>query len=208
MTQRCVRVVSVLLVLVLGAACAGVREPMRGQETSGLDRKLSTFAFIEQGEIMTLIVDTKATRYREATAYIPIEIAIANNGLRQIVLTRESFTLIDEEGNRYPAASPKELIESYEFLDLDRDQLSELQGIVFNRFAAHQRYPSMFSPTRNFTHGRSNLVRDLVSLPKHGYLLDFVYFPAPKTGLLGHRFELFVDSQQLESPVFVKFEVK
>ncbi|NIM01294.1 MAG: hypothetical protein GTN89_12530, partial [Acidobacteria bacterium] len=52
--------------------------------------------------LMTLIVDTRATRYREQSPYIPLEIAIANNGLRQIALTRESFTLIDEAGNRYP----------------------------------------------------------------------------------------------------------
>jgi len=191
--------------LLLGCAA---RQPVRGQETDALDRKLSTFAFIEQGDLMTLIVDTKATRYRENTPYFPLEIAIANNGLRQIALTRESFTLIDEAGNRYPAASPKELIEGYEFLDLDRNQLAELEGIIFNKFAAFARYPSMFSPTRGYSRGRSNLVRDLVSLPKFGYLLDFVYFPAPAGGLLGKRFELFVDSQQLENPVFVKFEVK
>ena len=196
-----------MLALTLLASCAA-RQPIRGQETDALDRKLSTFAYIEQGDLMTLIVDTKATRYRENSPYIPLEIAIANNGLRQIALTRESFTLIDEEGNRYPAASPRELIEGYEFLDLDRNQLAELDGIIFNKFAAFARYPSMFSPTRGYSFGRSNIVRDLVSLPKFGYLLDFVYFPAPKNGLLGKRFELFVNSQQLEDPVFVKFEVK
>jgi hypothetical protein len=205
---RCFRVaVLAMFALVLFASC-GARQPLQGQETTGLDRKLSTFAYIEDGDLLTLIVDTKATRYREETAYFPLEIAIANNGLRQIVLTRESFTLIDEAGNRYPAASPKELIEGYEFLDLDRDQLAELPGIIFNKFAAFQQYPSMFSPTRNYTFGRSNIVRDMVSLPKFGYLLDFIYFPAPKDGLLGKRFDLFLDSAQLEDPVFVKFEVK
>ena len=189
------------------AGCATM-QPMRGQETTGLDRKLSTFAYIEEGELMTLIVDTKATRYRDESPYMPLEIAIANTGLRQIALTRESFTLIDEEGNRYPAASPKELLESYEFLDLDRNQLAELEGITFNKFAAMARYQSRFSPTRVSTPGRSNIVRDLVSLPKHGYVLDFIYFPTPRTGLVGHRFELFVASQHLENPVFVKFEVK
>ena len=201
-----VAVLSTFALIVL-TSCAA-RQPIQGQETSALDRKLSTFAYIEQGDLVTLIVDTKATRYREKSPYFPLEIAIANNGLRQIALTRESFTLIDEEGNRYPAASPRELIEGYEFLDLDRNQLAELEGIVFNKFAAYAKYPSMFSPTRDFTSSRSNIVRDLVSLPKFGYLLDFIYFPAPKNGLLGKRFELHVDSQQLEDTVFVKFEVK
>jgi len=200
-------IVALLCASAVFVGCASL-QPMRGQETTGLDRKLSTFAFIEEGDLVTLIVDTKATRYREDSPYIPLEIAIANKGLRQIALTRESFTLIDEQGNRYPAATPRELIESYEFLDLDRNQLAELEGIIFNKFAAMARYPSQFSPTRGANFGRSNIVRDLVSLPKHGYLLDFVYFPAPKTGLLGHRFELFLGSQHLETPVFVKFEVR
>jgi len=207
MFRRCCSVFFCLGAVAALAAC-GARQPVLGQETTGLDRKLSTFAYIEQGAVMTLIVDTRATRYREKTDYIPIEIAIANNGLRQISLTRESFTLIDEEGNRYPAVSPRELIEGYDFLDLDRTQLAELQSIIFNKFATYTRYPSKFSPTRQFNLGGSNLVRDHVSLPKFGYLLDFLYFPAPQSGLLGHRFELFVTAPELEDPVFVKFEVK
>jgi hypothetical protein len=185
-----------------------VRQPMRGQEASGLDRKLSTFAFIEEGDIATLIVGTRATRYRENSEYMPLEICIANNGLRQLVLTRESFVLIDEEGNRYPAANPKELMEGYDFLDLDRNSLAELEDIVFNKFAAYTRYGSKFSPTHQAVALRSNLVRDLVSLPKFGYMVDFIYFPTPATGLKGHRFELFVESSELQDPIFVRFLVE
>ena len=47
----------------------------------------------------------------------------------------------------------------------------------------------MFSPTRNFVFGRSNIVRDLVSLPKFGYLLDFIYFPAYRDLMGVDRFE-------------------
>ena len=196
-----------LLTALVSSSCS-FREPVRGQETTGLDRKLSYFAFIEEGDLITLIVDTKATFFREGSPYMPVEIAIANHGLRQLALTRESFTLIDAEGNRYPAASPTELIEGYEFLDLDREQLADLPGVTSARFAAMQQYPSRFSPTRNYRVGANNLVRDLVSLPRYGYLLDFIYFPTPPTGIKGQRFELFLDSQSLEDPIFVKFEVK
>ena len=70
------------------------------------------------------------------------------------------------------------------------------------------RYPSNFSPTRALSVGGTNIVRDLVSLPKHGFLIDFIYFPAPATGIRDQPFELFVDSPDLETPVFVKFEVR
>ena len=196
-----------LVLLLLSSGGCGFKETIRGQPTSGLDRKLSTFAYIEEGDLMTLIVDINATRYREGSPYMPLEIAIANRGLRQIVLTRESFTLLDREGNRYPAASPTELIENYEFLDLDRNQMAEIPGIVFNKFAAMQQYPSRFSPMRTAKVFENNVVRDLVSVPKHGYIIDFIYFPTPPTGIEGQTFELFVDSESLEDPVFVKFEV-
>jgi hypothetical protein len=200
-------VLLVVATALISASC-GARQPIRGQETSGLDRKLSTYAFIEEGEIVTFIIGTRATRYRENSNYIPLEITIANNGLRKLTLTRESFVLIDEEGNRYPAANPRELMERYEFLDLDRQSLAELGDIVFNKFAAYTRYGSKFSPTHQASTGRSNLVRDMVSLPKFGYIIDFLYFPKPSTGLKGHRFELFMESPDLAEPVFVKFIVE
>ncbi len=202
-----------VLLACLAGAC-GTRQSIRGVETDGLDRKLSTFAFIEEGDLVTFIVDTRATFYREKTPYIPLEITVANKGLRQLRLTRESFTLIDEEGNRYPVASPEELIRGYEFLDLDRNPpLAELRGITDSKFGTYTKYPSQFSPTRMgnaglTAAGGSTLVRDSISLPRFGVIFDFIYFSQPTTGLKGHRFELFLESPDLEDPVFVKFMVK
>jgi hypothetical protein len=212
---------AILAILAIPAALAlpllvscGARQPIEGNKAKAeTDRKLSTFAFIEEGKLVTLIVDTRATGFREDDPYIPLEIAISNNGLRQLRITRESFTLVDEQGNRYPAAGPEELVSGYKWLDLDRNALAELDGIVFNKFAAFTRYPSKFSPTTLVAPGTAlasgnDIVRDLVSLPKFGYMLDFIYFPQPAGGLKTQRFELFLDSQDLEDPVFVRFIVK
>ena len=198
---------AVLIVCCLTVVSCATRQPLRGGEVKGFDKKLSTYAYIEEGDLMTLIVDTRPARDKDGEAYIPFEIAIANHGLRKIELTLESFTLLDGDGNRYPAASPRELLEGYDMLDFDRN-LGELDGIIFNRFGALARYPSNFSPTRTVSVGGTNIVRDLVSLPKHGFLIDFIYFPAPATGIRDQPFELFVDSPDLEDPVFVKFEVR
>jgi len=197
------------LVALAGAVLAGcaTRREVRGQEATGLDRKLSTFAYIEDGDLVDFIVATKAARYRDGEPYVPIEIGVANRGLKQLTLSRESFVLVDEEGNRYPAAGPAELMQSYEYLDLDQ-RLLELEGVVDTKYAAMTRYPSKFSPTRQARRTTSNLVRDLVSLPRFGYMLDILYFPAPTTGVKGHKFELFLQAPELPDPVFVKFEVK
>ena len=192
---------ALLSICITLSACA-TRQPIEGHKAGELDRKLSTFAYIEEGKLVTLIVDVIQARDRDGSGYMPLQIAVSNNGQRQLVLTRESFTLIDENQNRYPAANPQELIENYNFLDLDR-HMAELQGIIVNKFAAYQQYPSNFSPDQNYR----QIVRDLVSLPKFGYMVDFIYFPEPSGGISGHRFELFLDSPSLEEPVFVKFEV-
>lgn len=185
-------------------SCAG-RQEVRGQEVSGVDRKLSTFAFIEDGDLVYFVVGTKAAQYRAAGPYVPLEIAVANRGLKQLTLTRESFVLVDSEGHRYPCASPRELLEGYEYLDFDLNLL-ELESILSTKFAAMTRYPSKFSPSRQAVRGRPNLVRDLVSLPKFGYLYDVVYFPLPASGIAGQTFELFLQAPELPDPVFVRFD--
>ena len=198
------------LTMALAMACVGcpVRTEIRGVETTGLDRKLSTFAFIEEGDIVSFIVDTRATRYRENDAFIPLEICVANRGLKKLTLTRESFILFDDEGNRYHTASPRDLIEGYEWLDQDRN-LGELAGILFNRFGAFNRYPSSFSPTRLRPRDpfSSGIVRDRVSLPRFGFMIDFIYFPMPTTRVLNRRFELHMEATELPHAIFVKFVV-
>jgi hypothetical protein len=192
-----------LTVLLLGtAACAG-RVPVEGRRADDLDFKLSTHAWMEDGSIATLIVDTLATRDRGGEAFIPLEVVFANNGLRMITLSRESFTLVDSQGKRYPAAGPRELIEGYALLDQDQ-RIQELEGIVANRFATYQRYESNLSPNV----GEPRIVRETVPVPKAGWIHDMLYFPAPPGGVMGQRFELFVGAPELENPIFVKFEVR
>jgi hypothetical protein len=206
--MRSTIVLLLIVGLAAGVASCATRSEVRGGKAPGLDRKLSTFAYIEEGDLVTFIVDTRSARNREQAPYMPLEIAVANRGVRQLTLTRESFTLVDQEGNRYPCAGPKELLEGYEFLDMDRS-LTELNEIVFNRFAAFTAYPSSFTPTRTVSANpfTSNLVRDSLTLPKFGYFIDYLYFPRPKTGVLNKRFDLFMQAPELKDPVFVKFAV-
>jgi hypothetical protein len=201
-------VVVAALVLVAGSCAERSAVPKQKVNLAGLDRKLSTFAFIEEGKLVSFIVDTRPTRYREEGGYIPIEICIANRGLKMLSLTRESFTLRDQDGNAYPCAGPKELIDRYDFLDLDRN-LAELRDIVFNRFGAYIQYPCRFSPTRDAPASvlDSTIVKDSVAIPRYGYVIDYIYFPRPKTGVVGKRFELFMNAPELPDPVFVKFAV-
>ncbi len=192
-----------------GVVACGLAPATAPRKAPNTDYKLSTFAFLEEGDLVSFIVDARTTRDREKEAYIPFEILVANRGeLKSLTVTRESFTLVDAEGNRYPCVGPRDLLEGYEYLDFDR-RLGELAGIVVNRFGVYTRYPSLFSPVRDPLAALvgSSIVKDTVSLPVFSYFIDFVYFPKPKTGVLGKRFEMFLEAPELKDPVFVKFVV-
>jgi hypothetical protein len=209
LNRKLLAAVAAVLLVTTASACIERRQA-GSREVAGLDDKLSTFAWIEDGALVALIVDTRAARYSGEAGYMPLEIAVANRGLRNLTLTRESFTLVDETGNKYPAAGPRELLENYDYLDRDRGTLAELQGIVEAKFAIFTFQPSRFSPTRSFNR-QSNLVLDQVTLPKFGYTVDFIYFPKPSTGVLDRKFELQMSSADLpadHNPIFVKFMVK
>ena len=138
-----------LVALLVTVGC-GTRREVTGVESRirDVDRKYTTHSYIEEGDLVTLIVNTKVTREREGQAYMPIEIGLANHSLRRLRLTRESFTLLDEEGNRYPMGAIDEVLEGYQLLSMD-EQAIELRPIVQGaKFAALFEVPSAFSPTR------------------------------------------------------------
>ena len=191
-----------LLFLVISmTGCITTRYTER--DTSGLDRRLDSFTYIEEGDLMALCVSTYATRFREEDKYIPLEVAIANRGLRNLTLTRESFTLIDEEGNRYSLVPSKELLENYEKQDFDR-RFAHIFSVVIAKFELYTQAQSNFEPERM----SSRIVIDKVELPKFFYMVDMLYFDQPKTGLKGKKFELFITAKELEEPIFVKFMVE
>lgn len=206
MVQRIIAVLAVSSLL--GAFGCMARSPVRGTEVTGLDRKLATHAFIEEGDLVVMVVDVRASRLHDESDYVPVEIAIANRGLKSLTLTRESFQLLDEEGNRFHVVSPRELMAHHDSLDYDR-RLGELGGMLEDqKFATYTRYRSRFSPIRDAPPGQSTIVKDRVTLPRFGYLIDFLYFPRPETGLLEKRLELHMEAPELPDPVFVKFEVR
>jgi len=199
---------ALLVFAALAAACA-LQPATVDRPAPDLDRTLTLYSYIEEGDLVTFIVDQRATRERENEPFIPLEIAVGNRGLDQLSLTRESFTLVDEQGNRYPCVGPKDLLAGYHLLDFDR-KLSEVPSLIANKFANFTYYQSSFSPTLSTPTGINTIsvVRDAITLPRFGYTTDFIYFPHPATGVMGKKFELFLEAPELADPVFVKFLIR
>jgi len=95
----------VVVSLVLSAGCKSALTRKDPRKYEGLDRRLDAFTYIEEGKLVAFAVNTQAARYREAEAYIPLAVGIANKGTETIRLDRESFVLQDEAGKQYPMAT-------------------------------------------------------------------------------------------------------
>ncbi len=189
------------LVAVASLAFATCASPERRVSGTPLDPKLSRFTYIEEGNLVALIVSTRATRYRLTRPYIPVEVAVVNKGLDSLTLTRESFTLIDAAGSRYPVVGRDELSRGYGNTDVDR-RLSDAIRLLQLKFSAYEPVPANLTP--GFDRG---IARDRVHLPRFSYMVDFIYFPRPKGNLVEGPLELHVRAPELPDPVFVRFSV-
>ncbi len=188
-------------------ACSGA-QPTARPSPSSLSHKLSTYAYAGYGDEITVITGARAARHRDSAPYMPVEIAVAYRGTGALRLTRESFALIDERGDRYRAAGPRELSAEYDFLDMDRSVLADLPAVARTAFVEYRYYPHKFTPTTSTSSGaRTNLSRNTIQLPRFSYLTDFIYFPRPSTGVKGHRFTLLLEPQSLADTVIVVFSV-
>lgn len=205
-----------LLALALGilVSLAGGCAAFKGQlpQEEGLHPRLTRWTYLERGNLAALAVDVQAALKREDSEYIPLGVGVANLRIPKIRLNRESFTLVDEAGRRYALASVQEVRSLGQLMNYDL-RLSRNFGEVFS--TTYQPWPrraSTFFPVPGVSNDpifrRRSLVNDRVELNNSSYMIDVLYFPHPEGEILGNYFELWMDSEDLEEPLFVKFRVK
>lgn len=189
------------LVLCLLPGCRYGPVPIQDVKTS---RTLTPFSFIEEGRLVVLIVGVEAARHREDAEFVPLVVAVGNKRVRPALrLSRESFYLVDSEGNRIEMASYEEILARYPSMEMDRRLLGD-RGFIPSKFDVYMRIPAKFFPIP----GRIGVVQDRVEIPTLGYMENLLYFPMPAGGLKGRHFDLFLDCPPLEDPIFVTFEIR
>lgn len=189
-----------LLCSITAWACAPVLSPSTSS-SSALDPTLRQSTYIEEGNLVALIVSTRPTRFRLSRDYIPLEIAVVNKGLEKLSLTPESFTLV-AGGKEYAVAGSEELRKNYGSVDVDRNFL-EAGPAVASRFSSYTLVPSNMTPGFD-----QPIARDRVFLPRFSYIHDVIYFPRPPGEIVSQPLELFLRAPELPNPVFVRFEVR
>jgi len=160
--------------------------------------KLATFIFKEEGKLYLMTVGVNATRFHDKDPFIPLTVLLVNKSKTPLRLDRESFMLVEpNSGARYGLATIDEARrqgkQEYDRKLMDQEHLlSKVQ--IFTQADAN------FFPI-------TGIVVDHVELHQFMYMLDTLYFPRPEGELLGKRFELHVNSKDLEQPLFVVFTV-
>jgi hypothetical protein len=192
----------------LFAACA--KQPMQSDpiESDELDHQLMLNTFVEDGKLVTLAVNVDATRRREKSPLVPVGIVIANNGGQRLSVNRESLTLVDDEGRRYPVATVQEVRKLGSRATTDLQASRRFVEVFANRLQALNRVSSVFFPLQIPGDPRRGVVRDQIELSSQHWLIDVIYFPHPEGKLLGRKYELWFSPRELADPVFVRFSVE
>jgi hypothetical protein len=168
-----------------------------------ISRKLTAYSYIEEGKLILFVVGVEAAIYRLDAEYVPLLVAVGNRKVPEALqFTRESFYLMDPEGNRTRLASVSEITSRYMLQTMDQRILSS-RGFLEVKFDFYTEVFAQFFPNPSGT----GVAQDRVGVPRSTWFQDILYFPMPEGGLRERRFDLFMDVPQLEDPVFVTFEV-
>ena len=209
-TARLLTVALLLMVAGLSASCARQINTQVEQNAPAVDKKFTLTFYVEEGELLSLIVGARPTITRSKLNYIPFEVGVVNRAVPNLTLSLESFTLIDEDGNRYPAVGEIELNKNYEgsvnadtALASNRTfRLGEIEPIIAGRYTTFRRQRGVLTPRT----GRAELTNQF--LEQFSFAVNMIYFPRPANSeVRGEIFELFMDAPELEDPVFVRFRV-
>jgi hypothetical protein len=139
----------------------------------------STFREDDRG--LSVWADGYPASWNPDSNYVPVPVAVAlmRNGA-SITFTLESFTLVDAEGNRVPAAGYAELHDSYPRLWFDLS-VARLYPIALG-----QNVPDRPQLSANFYDARGAGTKiGRVELAAFSWFTDMIYFPRPPAGLGG-----------------------
>lgn len=188
-----------LAVVVLAAAVAA---PSWAADRRTSDR-FSFSTYKEETNAYVALVDGYPASLRADQAYLPVPIALGlRGGIPRLVLTSESFELIDSRGKVYPLAGYGEVTSGYDMLSFDRSLVRTRPLVAGLKFATSHRVSSRFFPVP----GRDVRI-DHLELAPFTWFSDVLYFPKPDAGI-GGVLTLRIKGQGLDAPIEVRFVTK
>lgn len=195
-----------VLPAVLALSCASAQKL---PQEPGLNPRLTPTSYLEEGKLVALAVDTEAAAWREDQPFIPLPVSVLNKDLMRITLTRESFTLVDENKNRYSMATVNEGRSIGPLVSIDWRMSARFFDVISSSYATWTYQPAVFFPNAMSSpdYARRGILRDRVELAKWSWMADILYFPHPKGPVRDHKFELWVSTPELKEPIFIRFHI-
>lgn len=202
---RTLAVAGLAAVLVVAGCATSQNLPREG----GLHPRLTQTTYIEEGNLMSIAVDAQAASHREKQPFIPLAVAVGNRTMDRLTINRESFTLVDEEGNRYPLATVAEARKLGNLATADYRISEQFFESISTNYMNYRLQNGTFFPllTGSTTTGGRGTVVEKVEMTDQMWFVDMLYFPHPKGDIMGKRFELWLSAPELPEPVFVKFRI-
>ena len=101
-----------LALLVLAGSCATT--PKLGPDGEPLSPSLRPHSYYEEGSVAFIAVDTQAASFLKAEDEVfPVLLGLSNLTRDSLSINRESFSLEDDQGNRYSPISVNEFNEAF-----------------------------------------------------------------------------------------------
>ena len=174
--------------------------PLGGGPPSDTSKSFAYATFKEQQGRITVLLDSLPASFRDDQAYIPIPVAIGLQGYGDgIIITPETFILVDQAGLAHPAASYGELVRGYSKLRFD-GSLVQGRPVTSQQFVFCRLLPSSFYPP-----GPGRKV-ERVHLDAYTWIRDVIYFPRPDSGL-GGVLALRLSGGGVDPPLEVRFRI-
>ena len=220
------RAAGAMAVFLISVACTSVRPAptqSAGETAPEVSRKLAQFVYIEEGTDLIFTVGVRVAALREGEPFFPLEVSITNKQKKTTWrVSRESFVLFDEQGNRYEMPDYPELLASYKKRTLDT-RFFEARSFTSGKHEGYRQVESNFFPdpvlgvTRSTdtssgldaVASRSTSLTPLetVEITYRSFLEDVLYFPHPAGELIGQRFSLEFRATDLEEPARIAFRI-
>lgn len=169
-------------------------------------KKISMFGFKGEYNSLKMIVDTEVARLRINENFIPLFIHLGHSENKVLRASRDSFTLINPDGQSVSMASYKEVVGNYgtNLLSNDYTQLEKVNDYASMDFLSCKR----ISKVAFFPNPSSNsIMYDNVEMPNRTYFRTLIYFPNNSKNKEG-TYRLIFNDKESGLKVEVPFEIK
>jgi hypothetical protein len=173
--------------------------------TAGDAKKISMFGYKSEVSGVKLIVDTGVARLRGEEKYIPLLIWLGHSEKKTMHADRESFTLIDSEGNSYPLPAYDEVLKNYgsNLISFDYElarKMDDYGAMDFLSCRFLRRIEFFPNPSS------MSIMYDNVELPSRSFFQALLYFPN-KAGKSTGTYKLVYEDKKSGVKIEVPFKV-